>query len=178
VVNEMIASLQAESPVPDMAGKLELFGQFVGTWDIDGRVFESDGGESRFEGEWHFDWVLEGRSIQDVLVVWEPGKRGDRARGVDIGSTFRTFDPKRDVWWVSWHGPSEGSFAALLAGQVGDRIVLEGQWSVLSADDPDRRFEWSFNEICPDSFLWQGRRSLDAGATWQLMEEMRASRHR
>lgn len=172
----MIACLAAESPVPDLAEKLELFGQFIGSWDIDGRTIEAGATESRFEGEWHFAWVLEGRSIQDVLVVWAAGDGADRPRGVDIGSTFRTYDPKRDAWWVSWHGPSEGSFAALLARKVGDRIVLDGQWSLRSLDDPARRFEWSFNEIGSDSFLWQGRRSFDAGSTWELVEEMRATR--
>lgn len=174
--NEMIASLAAESPLPALAPKLALFGRLIGSWEIDGRAVESDGSESRFEGEWRFAWVLEGRSIQDVLIVWPVGKRGDRPRGEDIGSTFRTYDPKLDAWWVSWHGPSEGSFAVLLAREVGERIVLEGQWSLRSLDEPARRFEWSFAEIRPDSFLWQGRRSRDAGATWELVEEMRGTR--
>ncbi len=176
VNNETIACLAADSPLPELASRLALFGQFVGSWEIDGWALEPDGGQSRFEGEWHFAWALEGRSIQDVLIVWPPGGRSDRARGEDIGSTFRTYDPKREAWWVSWHGPSEGSFAALLAREVGERIVLEGQWSLRSLDDPDRRFEWSFNEIRADSFVWQGRRSRDAGATWELVEEMRATR--
>ncbi len=172
----MIASLAADAPVPEFADKLALFGQFIGCWDIEGRTIERDGTETWFDGEWLFGWVIEGRSIQDVLTVWPVGAASDRPRGVDIGSTFRTYDPKRDAWWVSWHGPSEGSFAALIGRQDGDRIVLDGKWSPIMVEVPDRRFEWSFRDITPTSFTWQGRRSLDAGATWELIEEMRARR--
>ncbi len=175
----MMELLRAGGPDPGLADRLALFGTLVGAWEIDGRAIAEDGSEIRFAGEWRFGWVLEGRAIQDVLT-WRPaGMRADaRPSGVGIGSTLRVYDPGRDVWFVSWMGPSDGEFSTLFARQDGDRIVLDGQWTAGRqwAGDDGRRFEWSFSAITDETFLWQGRISSDGGSTWRLAEEMHARR--
>ncbi len=176
----MIRMLRADGPDPGLAERLDTFGRFVGAWDIDGRAFAEDGTETRFAGEWSFGWVLEGRGIQDVLAVRPAGTAPRaRARGVGIGSTLRVYDPGRDAWFISWMGPSDGEFSVLFARDAGGRIVLEGTWTAgrqWSGPEADRRFEWSFSDITPASFRWQGRVSTDGGATWRLAEEMLATR--
>jgi len=174
--NEMQRLLAAEGPDPSLAGKLALFGQFVGSWDLEGWTVADDGTRTLFVGEWHFGWILEGRGIQDVLIT-RPATQaaGDRALGIGIGSTLRTYDPGHDRWFIAWEGPSDGEFSTLLAQEAGDRIVLNGRWSIVGGGDDgrdDRRFEWSFSEITDDSFHWEGRRSLDAGRTWRLGQVM------
>ena len=64
----MIEVLQSNAPVYEMAEKLQLFGQFVGSWDARVINYKPDGSSQTVEAEWHFGWVLEGRAIQDVLI--------------------------------------------------------------------------------------------------------------
>jgi hypothetical protein len=174
----MLRLLAAEGPHPDYADKLALFGQFVGSWDLDVFAYPPDGGRREQSGEWHFGWVLDGRTVQDVLIV----RSRDAADGggpsggskVSKGSTVRTYDPEMDAWWIVWQCPPDGEFGTLFARPDGDRIVLEGQWALPSYSG--RRFRWSFNEITPTSFHWMGHSSSDGGETWQLREEMFARR--
>ena len=171
----MLGLLSADGPHPEHRAKLMLFGQFVGSWDLDMLAYPPDGTTRRFAGQWHFGWVLEGRGIQDVLIAKPTGDQ-DMVEGPQggIGSTLRVYDPGMDAWWVVWAGPADREFCTLVARQVDDRIVLEGQWS-LGGDD--RRFRWSFSDITPDRFHWQGHHSADDGQTWRLVEEMHARRH-
>ena len=169
----MLGLLGADGPHPAHRAKLMLFGQFVGSWDLDMVAYRPGGTARRFTGEWHFGWVLQGRAIQDVLIA-RPTADQETARGKQggIGSTLRVYAPAMDAWWVVWAGPVDGEFTTLLARQVGDRIVLDGQWSI---GDAGRRVRWSFSDIATDRFLWQGHSSQD-GQDWRLVQEMVARR--
>lgn len=156
--------LAASGPFPEYAEKLMLYGQFVGSWDIAATWHEQNGGHKQGKGEWHFNWVLGGRGIQDVLFA-------AGASPHQFGTTLRCYDAALDVWHVAWMQPSGGEFVHLVGRKVGDRIVQEGVGS-----DPRRRERWSFTEITSDSFLWLSEVSFDEGATWFLEQEMRAVR--
>jgi hypothetical protein len=140
-----------------------LFGQFVGSWDVDLTDFGADGSRRRRRGEWHFDWVLGGVAVQDVL--FEHG-----APAAARGTTLRAYDPAIDAWRVTWMSPGGGEFANLVARASGDEIVLEG------TDSTGRDVRWSFCQITPDAFVWRGEASSDGGCTWWLEQEMRARR--
>ena len=166
-VRMMFRFLEAGGPCADHADELMLFGQFVGSWDLDIKAFDGDGVARTFAGEWHFGWALEGRAVQDVLIT-----RSLQGEVVGFGSTVRSFDPKRDLWWIVWQDPLAGEFSVLLARAEGDRIVLEGQWTI---GDPPQHFRWTFSDITADSFHWEGH-LLDGGGRWQLAEAMHARR--
>jgi hypothetical protein len=171
----MIGLLAADRPHAAHTDKLLLFGQFVGSWDLDMLAYTPDGDSRRFIGEWHFGWVLEGRAIQDVLIAKPASPDQDDPAGPQggIGSTLRVYDPRMDAWWVVWAGPVDGEFSTLLARPDGDRIVLEGQWSI---GGDGQRFRWSFSKITSDRFEWQAHLSSDGGQTWRLVEQMHARR--
>jgi hypothetical protein len=59
------------SPGPDaaLAEKLGLYGQFVGSWEMQIQAYEDSGTRHQSDGEIHFGWVLDGRAIQDVWVA-------------------------------------------------------------------------------------------------------------
>ncbi len=156
--------ISASEPYAGYPEKAMMYGQFVGSWDIDGLWHMPDGTTRTAKGEWHFGWVLGGRGVQDVLFA--AGSPPDH-----YGTTLRCYDPDLDLWHVTWMQPYGGEFVHLLGRQVGDRIVQEGAGS-----DPDRLERWSFNNITPDSFLWLGEASFDKGQTWVLEQEMRGSR--
>lgn len=155
--------ITASGPFPEHQDKLMLYGQFVGSWDIDATWFKPDE-ERKGRGEWHFSWILGGRGIQDVLF-------SSGAPAHTFGTTLRCYDIALDAWHIAWMQPASGEFVHLLGRRVGDRIVQEGVGS-----DHRRRERWSFTNITPDSFLWLGEVSFDDGTTWFLEQEMRALR--
>jgi hypothetical protein len=163
----MLDRLAAEGPDPDRAVELNLFGQLVGSWDIEMASIAPDGGRRALVAEWHFGWALEGRAVQDVLITRSP-----EGEVIGFGSTVRSFDPKRGLWWVVWQDPLAGEFSVLLAYDESDRIVLEGQWTI---GDAFRPFRWTFSDITPDSFHWECH-ILEDGEDWRLAEEMQARR--
>jgi hypothetical protein len=59
------------------ADKLATFGQFVGIWDMDIKLFNRSHQVIYHQlGVWMFSWILDGRAIQDVLV--SPPRPGSR----------------------------------------------------------------------------------------------------
>lgn len=170
--DQMIRSLIADGPDAAERDQLGLFGQLVGSWDVDMTAYDETGKATSFVAEWHLGWVLQGRALQDVIIT----RSIDTGEIVGYGSTVRTFDPSRGLWWIVWQDPLAGEFAVLLAREEGDRIVLDGQWWVGQAPGSKGRFRWTFSEIRPDSFHWEAHLSADDGATWQLRETIEARR--
>jgi hypothetical protein len=105
--------LAATRPFTEYADKLTLYGQFVGSWDIDATWYEREGGQRKGTGEWHFAWILGGRGIQDVLFA-------SRAC-VLIGLARRcaATTPLRMSGTSSGCSPTEASSSILLADKWG-----------------------------------------------------------
>ncbi len=156
--------LAASGPFIEFADRLMVYGQFVGTWDIDAVWYKKGGERKKGKGVWTFGWILGGRGIQDVLFF-------AKAEPHQYGTTLRCYDSLLDAWHVTWMQPASGEFVNSLGRRIGDRIVQEGL-----GNDYLQRLRWSFTEITPNSFLWTGEVSTDHGATWFLEEEMRAVR--
>jgi len=156
--------IAASDPFDEYAEKLMLFGQFVGSWDMDGAWYQQDGRRRTGRGEWHFDWILGGRGIQDVLFA-------SGAPAYQFGTTLRCYDSKIDAWHLVWMQPASGEYVYLLGRKAGDKIVAEEVGS-----HNGRQARWSFKDITTNSFHWLGEVSFDDGATWFLEQEMRAVR--
>jgi hypothetical protein len=166
-------ALGADGPATDRAGKMDLYGRFVGSWDLDVTHFREDGVRRQRKGEWHFGWVLEGRAVQDVWIVPPRGelRHGDAAANANsYGTTLRVYDPKADAWHIQWTDPVTQNLLHMIGRQQGDDIVQLGT-------RPDGTLiRWSFLEIAPDSFRWLGEFSRDQGATWHRNIEFTARR--
>jgi hypothetical protein len=167
----MIEALRSDGPYADLAPKLQLFGQFVGSWDVEITNYKPDDSREVVQGEWHFGWVLEGRAIQDV---WIAPKRSLReiSKGVtgDYGATLRFYDPKIDAWRSTWIGPVKGYVLPFIARQIGDEIVLEGNF------ESGKSRKWIFSDITSESFKWRAVESDDGWLTQQKVQEMSARR--
>jgi hypothetical protein len=164
-----IKGLDAKVPVPDLADKMMLFGQFVGDWDCDVAQMKPDGSKINGTCEWHFGWILEGRAVQDVWIARYDGAESKTAAST-YGTTLRWYDPKADLWHVLWVNARENSTHAFIARQTGTEIVLEGQ------DNPDHPYRWIFSQITPQSFHWRSAGSPDGGKTWIVGQEMNVRR--
>jgi hypothetical protein len=170
-ISAMIEALRSDGPHPQLAPKLQLFGQFVGSWDVEITNHKPDGSREVVQGEWHFGWVLEGRAIQDVWIAPKRSLR-ETSRGItgDYGATLRFYDPKIDAWRSTWIGPAKGYVLPFIARQVGDEIVLEGNF------ESGKSRKWIFSDITNESFKWRAIESDDGWLTQQKVQEMSARR--
>jgi len=166
-------ALGADGAAVDRDSKMDLYGRFIGSWDLDVSQFRDDGTVRWPKGEWHFGWVLEGRAIQDVWIVPPRGelRHGDAAANVNsFGTTLRVYDPGIDAWHVQWNDPVTQSFLVMIGRAEGDEIVQLGT----RADG--QLVRWSFSQITADSFLWRGQISADGGLNWRMVTEFTARR--
>ncbi|MEO8557793.1 MAG: hypothetical protein ABI439_01935 [Rhodospirillales bacterium] len=168
----LIDALQADRAAPERGRHMELYGQFVGSWDLDVTRWLDDGTERKRQGEWHFGWVLEGRAIQDVWIVPKRGMRpGDAAaHQYAYGSTLRIYDPRIDAWRIQWTEPVLQAYLSMIGRADGNDIVQLGK------DEHGNDARWSFRDITPNSFLWRGELSGDGGKTWRKVVEFTAQR--
>ena len=163
--------LLASGPHPELADKLQLFGQFIGDWEFEWTDYQPDGTPGQTgKGEIHFAWVLEGRVIQDVWI-FRSCKDGHPGWLVDEwGTTIRFYDQSQDVWRISWHGPVNHVVRALTARSVGNEILVEGP------NTKGQPLRWVFSQITSHSFHWSHFVSEDGGQTWRIQEELEAHR--
>ena len=172
MTSAFLDALGADGPAADRAGKMDLYGRFVGSWDLDVRQFSDDGRERRRAGEWHFGWALEGRAVQDVWIVPPRGARhGDAAAKINsYGTTLRIYDPDIDAWRIQWTDPVTRNFLQMIGRAEGANIVQ------LGTRHEGQLLRWSFLEITPESFLWRGEISPDDGTSWRTNTEFTAKR--
>jgi hypothetical protein len=177
--NAFLHALCASGPAPGYDEKLMLYGQFAGSWEAEAHWLLPDETTRLHYWQIHFDWVLEGRAIQDVWIT--PPRQGPRSAlglepwgkfGNQYGTTLRVYDPGSDAWDITYVEPYSCSRATLVGRLVGNRIVQEGTGSDGS------RLRWVFSDIGPDTFRWHAEVSRDDGVTWRKALEMLARRTR
>lgn len=164
--------LFADSPSSELLNVPSLYDGLIGSWEIEVIDYAADGTKRAQTGEWHFGWVLEGRAVQDVLIV---PRRKDRFNGMPrqsnrYGTTLRFFDPTRKFWRIVWINPVNGALNTLDARKEDDRIVHEGDLA------PGIRLRWTFADLTRHSFHWIGEFTTDGGTTWTLQAEFFARR--
>jgi hypothetical protein len=161
----LIDALHAMGPSGEHADKLMLFGQFVGSWDIDWSGTGRDGKPAQATGELHFGWILGGRAVQDTWIM--PGRHEPAAPGLRPfhGTTVRFYDPDLDAWRSTWIEPINARVRRFIGRPVNGDIVL-----LSDEDDPWPR--WRFTDITPSSARWLGDTSHDNGTTWVFDEQM------
>jgi hypothetical protein len=164
----LVVALHAGAPSGPLSDRLNLFGRFVGAWDLEWLGKDHDGNDIVVRGELHFGWILDGRAIQDVWRVPLDPADGRRMRAFH-GTTIRFYDPAIDAWRSTWLDPLNGRVRRFVGRPDGDNIILDGE-------DDDPRERWSFRDISDDGFHWVGEESRDGGRTWVRIDEMRARR--
>jgi hypothetical protein len=163
-----ITGLGADGPFPELKEKLELFGQFVGDWDIlEDRLYEPDGSEIVLKGELHWGWILDGRAVQDVWMFYD-----ESGRAIPAGTTVRFYDSNIDAWRSVWVTPEGHEVKTFVGRKVSDEVVLEGK------NLEGELLRWTFSDIKRNSFTWRGEKSTDDGKTWTLTERMLIQRRK
>jgi hypothetical protein len=172
----LLEAFAADGPVPELADQLMLFGQFVGSWDLDVVNYAADGSTEELPGEWHFGWALGGRAVADVWIC--PRRAPDGTSPGEHGTSVRFYDEAIDAWRSTWIGPRRAFVRQFVARAVPGGIALEGQF------DEGTTTRWSFGDIELDpgadllravAFRWRNESTVD-GATWQLHQTFTARR--
>lgn len=164
----MITALQATGPHPSLGDHASVLGRLVGTWDVEYMDISKDGKAIYRSGELLVGWVMDGRAIEDLWIVYPSEAGKDREVYADV----RYFDPKSGRWPAIFIDPQIASVATFTGGAEGDdRVVLDSQDLVAGQT---RR--WSFNDIRPDSLVFRDDASSDGGKTWTLKSEYHMKR--
>jgi hypothetical protein len=169
------AALAAPGRSPEVPESADAYGWLVGRWELDVRHYRGvDVSARAIKGEVHFEWVLEGRAVQDV---WIMPRRSERGADVDktmntYGTTLRVWDPSIEGWHVTWINPVTAGRVELIGRWSGKDVVQVGTYA---NGTPIR---WIFTEITPDSFRWVGEALQPDGKTWKLEGEFHARRMR
>jgi len=163
---DMIKSLGASSPHPSSGDQPQAFNWLVGSWDCDYGFHRDDGSIQHKKGELLAGWILDGRALQDLFISYP----GDGEKDRRIGTTIRFFDTGLKQWRIIFISPQFNYVVTVQGTREGNRIVLRG------VDTDGAPIRWSFNDIKPDSFVWRGEKSHDAGKTWKLEEEHHMTR--
>ncbi len=170
IADALAEALHAAGPARPHAEHLELFGQFVGSWDIDWTGLDAEGKARTAAGELHVGWVLGGRAVQDVWVV--PGRGEPEEGGPPLafhGSTVRFYDASIGAWRSTWIDPVNNRVRRFVGRPVdGDVLLL--------SDEEEPRLRWRFSDITAVSFTWRGEISRDRGTSWIVDEEMQLVR--
>jgi hypothetical protein len=165
-----LKGLGAREPFPDRRDKLMLFGQFVGDWVGEATLLKEDGSEvSGGIGEVHFNWILDGRAVQDV---WGPV---DPATGkfVPAGTTIRFYDSVKDNWQSTWISPLQNNTLTFTGREEKGEIILE------TRNPRGQKERWIFFDIAVgSSFSWRSEVSNDEGATWKTKTRYHFNRAR
>ena len=170
-VNRFLEALSFDAPASDRASKMMLYGQFVGSWDLQIVDYEADGSRWKGIGEVHFGWVLEGRAIQDVWIsLPRNARKSVSTKRNTYGTTLRVYDPNIDAWHILWINPITQTYNTMIGRKIGDEIVQEYR------DGDGTLNQWIFSEITPKSFHWIGRSSKDNGKGWDVETEFFARR--
>lgn len=157
----------ADGPAPGWEERLQLFGRFVGSWDLDVTMFDTEDRATTVPGEWHFGWALAGRAVADVWIC--PRRTAAGESPGEHGLSLRFPDESIGAWRSTWLGPARQVVMPFVARPVGEDIVLEGRFG-----DVDAR--WSFSDITPTSFRWRNEESTDGGRSWRLLQTFDARR--
>lgn len=166
-LNAFLAAFGADGPDPQLADRLQLFGQFVGSWDLEVTTYDAAGNGVTVPGEWHFGWALAGRAVADVWIC--PRRSAQVAGdGAEHGASLRFYDESLGAWRSTWIGPVRGIVRPFLARPTDEGIVLEGSFSEGVAT------RWVFSSITPTSFRWRNEETRDGG--WHLNQTFEATR--
>jgi hypothetical protein len=162
-----VDALVSPGPSEELSVIPDLYGWLIGSWKADVVDYNEDGTKRFSKGEWHFEWVLEGRAVQDV---WICPPRSERKEGISLegnryGTSIRYYDSNIKAWRVKWINPVKSVFNELIARKVEDRIVQEGSFEHGSL------IRWNFSDIEKDSCRWSGEISANGGKTWKLQAE-------
>lgn len=145
-------ALISDSKNANLPEEYDYFGKLIGSWRI---KYIDNKTHAIFNGEWHFERVLDGMAIQDVIIL----------PNYESGITLRVYNPNKKAWDVTYS--FVGKIMRLVANKDDDMIVL-------THNDNENR-KWVFVKIEDNYFRWLDV-SRNDGGEWRADFEIIAER--
>lgn len=145
-------ALISDSKNANLPEEYDYFGKLIGSWRI---KYIDNKTHAIFNGEWHFERVLDGMAIQDVIIL----------PNYESGITLRVYNPNKKAWDVTYS--FVGKVMRLVANKDDDMIVL-------THIDNEKR-KWVFVKIEDNYFRWLDV-SRNGCGEWQVDFEIIAER--
>ncbi len=147
---EWITRLAAHERCETIPPEEDVFGRFIGRWQVRLAIHEPDGVNQAYNGEWHFSRILKGRAVQDVWIIPSMNKMtSDNDYFHEYGTSIRTYDPESSKWKVVWVGPIQHHFFVFDVCRTGEDIILE------ECSQTKLKMKWTFYDIAANSFQWK-----------------------
>lgn len=153
-------TLGANFPLADTATKSATpadYDALIGMWHFHFRWRNPDGTMSDgFSGHWTFEKKAVGL-IEDRWRADDPAIPMHQSL-----YTYRSFDPKRQLWLMMGRNPDDGTFnPGLTWSDRSNRYLIQHS-------GPDIITRIRYYAIDTDRFSWRSDRSTDGGKTWVL----------
>lgn len=161
--------LAAGGPRSDLAEQLTVFAPLIGRWILEVENIAADGSVHVTDGEWHFDWALDGRAVVDVWISPARTTRAADQLDGEWGMSVRFFDPTIQAFRSTWHGPLRGWVIPFIGRPTTDGFVLEGRRDEMV-------LRWIFSNLTPDSFDWRAEETAPGETVPRVRQRFRARR--
>jgi len=145
---------------PVIPNENDLFGQFIGEWEFNMEVHETDGSTKEFNGNWLFKKILQGRAIQDVWMVPTLEWSNNNGGFYEYGTSIRSFDFKTKKWKVTWVGPIQNQHFEFDVEHINNEIQMQ------LINHNELQMKWVFYDIKTNMFQWRSEVFLKSQGKW------------
>lgn len=149
------ANINQDIPFED-----DIFGQFIGNWNFDLKIYEPKGNIIELKGNWMFERTLEGRCIQDIWIVRLQGSKKNEDEFYEYGTSIRHYNPRTRKWKVTWIGPIQNQYFIFDVESKNNEIQLK----LINHDN--LKMKWIFYDIKEKSFQWRSEMLLTNTCKW------------
>lgn len=127
----------------------DFFGQFIGSWNFDLKIYNPKEEVIELKGNWIFERVLKGRCIQDIWIVPLQDSKENESNFYEYGTSLRNYNPKTRKWKVTWIGPIQNQHFVFDVEYKNNEIHLD------LVNHDNLNMKWVFYDITERTFQWR-----------------------
>ncbi len=159
---DMNADFPFGQPNPSAPEEIQQFHFMIGIFDCDDELF-INGEWRKMKATWQTNYTLNGHAIQDHY-----------RNEIYAGTSWRVYNPREELWHVTFLGMPGGHTGLWKGSRDGDRIVLTSEQTAPNGTISTSRLR--FSQITDNSFEWLGERITADGTVtpnWKISARRR-----
>ena len=160
ITNEFKNVLVGTNLNQDIPLENDIFGQFIGKWNFDLKIFDKKEETIELKGNWIFERILNGLAIQDVWTVPFRDSKEGKIPFFEYGTSIRNYNLTTRKWKVTWIGPIQNQYFVFDVKYTNNEICLK----LINHDNLKMR--WIFYDIKEKTFQWRSEIFLMNKSEW------------
>lgn len=160
ITNDFKNVLVSDNINQDIPFEDDIFGQFIGKWNFDLKIYDSNEKVIELQGNWIFERILKGNCIQDIWIVPLQNSKKSEGNFYEYGTSVRHYNAKTRKWKVTWIGPIQNQYFIFDVEYKNDEIHLK----LVNHDNLNMR--WVFYNIGEKTFQWRSEMFLANKCEW------------